>query len=379
VACLGGATASLREGGSLARTPLRADDPPRIGHYRLTARLGQGGMGVVYLGVSWDGSPVAIKVLRPDLADSQEFRQRFGREVDALVRVKSACTVRVIEADSQSATPFMVTEYAQGPSLHEYLAEHGTLSPDMLQDLATGLAEALTVIHAAGIVHRDLKPSNIILTASGPKVIDFGIARRLDTAGMTKTGMMVGSTGFMAPEQISGQPGPEADIFIWGVTVAYAASGQSPFGTGNAHSFLYRVMYGEADITAVPDLLRPMVRAALTKEPAGRPTARQLFDRLSSLSPRAGASYDAATQVTQAPARPAQAAPRPDATFPPNRARPGQAAPPRPVPAVPASPVPAPSRRSSGRLAALGRRTVVITLSAVVLVAAAVVVAVLLT
>jgi eukaryotic-like serine/threonine-protein kinase len=355
----------------LARTPLRADDPSRVGHYRLTARLGAGGMGVVYLGVSWDGSPVAIKVLRPDLADSQEFRQRFGREVDALVRVKSACTVRVIEADSQSATPFMVTEYAEGPSLHEYLTEHGTLSPDMLQDLATGLAEALTVIHAAGIVHRDLKPSNIILTASGPKVIDFGIARRLDMAGMTKTGMMVGSTGFMAPEQISGQPGREADIFIWGVTVAYAASGQSPFGTGNAHAFLYRVMYGEADIAAVPDLLRPMVRAALTKEPEGRPTARQLFDRLSSLSPRAGTSFNAATQVTPALVR-----------SEPGRAR--QAAPPRPAPeipaaSVPAGSVPAPARRSSGPLAALGRRAMVITVSAVVLVAAAVIVAVLLT
>jgi serine/threonine protein kinase len=349
----------------LARTPLRADDPPRIGHYRLTARLGAGGMGVVYLGVSWDGSPVAIKVLRPDLADSQEFRQRFGREVDALVRVKSTCTVRVIEADSQSATPFMVTEYAEGPSLHEYLAEHGTLNPGMLQDLATGLAEALTVIHAAGIVHRDLKPSNIILTATGPKVIDFGIARRLDTAGMTKTGMMVGSTGFMAPEQISGQPGPEADIFIWGVTVAYAASGQSPFGTGNTHSLLYRIMYGEADIAAVPDLLRPMVRAALAKEPEERPTARQLFDRLSSLSPRAEPSYNAATQVMPGPARA------------------GQEAPPRPAPVVPASQVsasqvPARSRRSAGRRPALGRRAVVITLSAVVLVAAAVVVALLL-
>src|SRR6202012_2338106 len=232
---------------------------------------------VVYLGVSWDGQPVAIKVLRPDLASNAEFRQRFGREVDALVRVRSAYTVRVIEANSQSATPFLVTEYAEGPSLHEYMTQHGTLDPGMLQALATGLAEALTVIHAAGIVHRDLKPSNIILTASGPKVIDFGIARRLDTAGMTKTGMMVGSTGFMAPEQISGQPGPEADIFIWGVTVAYAASGQSPFGTGNTHTLLYRIMYGEADIANVPDLLRPMVRAALAKEPDARPTARPLF------------------------------------------------------------------------------------------------------
>ena len=162
----------------MARTPLRPDDPTRIGHYRLTARLGAGGMGVVYLGVAWDGTPVAVKVLRPDLADDEEFRRRFGREVSALVQVKGECTVRVIEADSQSATPFVVTEYAPGPSLSEYMDKNGSVDPEMLFGLATGLAEALTVIHAAGIMHRDLKPSNIILTDAGPKVIDFGIARR---------------------------------------------------------------------------------------------------------------------------------------------------------------------------------------------------------
>ena len=234
----------------MARTPLRPDDPIRIGHYRLTARLGSGGMGVVYLGVAWDGSQVAVKVLRPELAGDQEFRRRFGREVAALVQVKGMYTVRVIEADSQSSTPFVVTEYAQGPSLSEHIAKYGSVDPAMLYTLATGLAEALAVIHAAGIMHRDLKPSNIILTDAGPKVIDFGIARRQDTTAMTQTGMMVGSMGFMAPEQISGHPGPAADIFAWGVTVAYAASGRSPFGAGNTHSILYRIMYGEADIAA---------------------------------------------------------------------------------------------------------------------------------
>ena len=162
----------------MARTPLRPDDPTRIGHYRLTERLGSGGMGVVYLGVSWDGAQVAIKVLRPELAGDQEFRHRFGREVAALVQVKGVCTVRVIEADSQSSTPFVVTEYAAGPSLSESIDKHGSVGPEMLFGLATGLAEALTTIHAAGIMHRDLKPSNIILTDAGPKVIDFGIARR---------------------------------------------------------------------------------------------------------------------------------------------------------------------------------------------------------
>jgi serine/threonine protein kinase len=284
----------------VARTPLRADDPRRIGHYRLTARLGVGGMGVVYLGVGWDGSQVAVKLLRPELADDQEFRRRFGREVAALVRVKGECTVRVIEADSQSPRPFLVTEYAEGPSLAEYIKTHKTVGPDMLYGLATGLAEALTTIHAAGIMHRDLKPSNIILTQAGPKVIDFGIARRQDTPAMTKTGMVVGSLGFMAPEQISGNAGPAADIFAWGLTVGYAA-GQPPFGTGNAHAILYQIMYGAPDIAAVPELLRPMVAAALAKDPADRPTARQLLDRLTSLSPQPGGTGDAATQVFSSP------------------------------------------------------------------------------
>ncbi len=254
-------------------------------------------MGVVYLGVSWDGAPVAVKVLRRELAGDQEFRHRFGREVAALVRVKGVCTVRVIEADSQSSTPFVVTEYAPGPSLSEYIDKHGSVDPEMLFGLATGLAEALTTIHAAGIMHRDLKPSNIILTDAGPKVIDFGIARRQDTRGVTKTGMMIGSLGFMAPEQISGRPGPEADIFAWGVTVAYAATGRSPFGAGNSHSILYRIMYGDPDIASVPDSLLPLVEASLAKDPQSRPTAQQLLDRLTSASSRPENVNDTPTQV----------------------------------------------------------------------------------
>ena len=268
----------------MARAPLRAGDPARIGHYRLTARLGSGGMGVVYLGIGWDGSQVAVKVLRPELADDQEFRLRFRREVSALMRVKGLCTVRVIEADTESAQPFMITEYAEGPSLAEYIGSHGLIGPGMLYGLATGLAEALTVIHAAGIVHRDFKPSNVILTDAGPKVIDFGIAQAMDATPMTRTGMMVGSAGFMAPEQISGRPGPPADIFVWGVTVAYAATGQPPFGTGDTHAVLYRVMHGDPDISGVPDPLRSLVAAALTKDPDQRPTARKLLDQLTGIS-----------------------------------------------------------------------------------------------
>ena len=368
----------------MARTPLRPDDPTRMGHYRLTARLGAGGMGVVYLGVSWDGAPVAVKVLRPELAGDEEFRRRFGREVAALVQVKGVCTVRVIEADSQSATPFVVTEYAQGPSLSEYIDKNGSVAPEMLFGLATGLAEALTTIHAAGIMHRDLKPSNIILTEAGPKVIDFGIARRQDTTAVTRTGMMIGSMGFMAPEQISGHPGPEADIFAWGVTVAYAATGRSPFGAGNTHSILYRIMYGDADIVSVPDSLLPLVEASLAKDPQGRPTARQLLDRLTSASSRPGNANDTPTQVILArtwqsgshaspspasrPAAPPPApaagplAAEPAATEPPTADSP---APVLPAGAVPSAAVPAPGTPAPEKVP-VGRRMATIATSALV-------------
>jgi serine/threonine protein kinase len=256
-------------------------------------------MGVVYLGIGWDGSQVAVKVLRPELADDPDFRRRFRREVSALMRVKGLCTVRVIEADTESPRQFMVTEYAEGPSLAEYIDSYGLIGPDMLYGLATGLAEALTVIHAAGIVHRDFKPSNVILTQAGPKVIDFGIAQALDAAPMTRTGMMVGSAGFMAPEQISGRPGPAADVFVWGVTVAYAATGQPPFGTGDTHAVLYRVMYGDPEIAGLPGPLRPLVAAALTKDPGQRPTAQQLLDQLTSLpvAPAPRRAHDSPTQT----------------------------------------------------------------------------------
>ena len=266
----------------MARMSLRPSDPARIGQYRLTARLGAGGMGVVYLGVAPDGSLVAVKMLRPELADDPEFRRRFGREVTVLMRVKGVCTVRVIEADTDTQLPFMVTEYADGPSLAEYIDNYGCLNADMLYGLATGLAEALTVIHAAGIVHRDLKPSNVILAQDGPKVIDFGIAQTLDATSVTKTGMMVGSAGFMAPEQVTGRPGPAADIFVWGVTIGYAAVGHSPFGTGDTNAILYRVLYADPDIAAVPDSLKPLVAAALSKDPRNRPAAHELLDRLTS-------------------------------------------------------------------------------------------------
>jgi len=285
----------------VARAPLQQTDPSRVGGYRLVARLGAGGMGVVYLAEARDGQPVAVKVLRPELADNPEFRTRFGREVTALTRIQGMCTVRVIEADTEAPKPFLVTEYADGPSLSEYVDANGPLDPQMLYGLATGLAEALTAIHAAGIVHRDLKPSNVLLTAAGPKVIDFGIAQALDTASLTRTGITVGSAGFMAPEQITGRAGTAADIFTWAVTVAFAAGGKAPFGTGPSDAIMYRIMHAAPDIGAVPPGLRPLVEAALAKDPQARPAAPQLLAELTNAQlAGAGARYDNPTQTVLA-------------------------------------------------------------------------------
>ena len=288
----------------MARAPLRDTDPAQVGRYRLTDRLGAGGMGVVYLGTARDGSLVAVKVLRPELTDDPEFRNRFGHEVANLTRVKGVCTVRVIEADTDSARPFMVTEYVPGPSLSEYVARYGPPGPDMMYGLATGLAEALTAIHAAGVVHRDLKPSNVILGRDGPKVIDFGIAQALDATSVTRTGMMVGSAGFMAPEQVTGRAGQAADIFAWAVTLTYAASGEMPFGTGSSDAILYRILHTEPDTAAVPELLRPLVEAALVKDPQRRPRADELLDQLTKPT-RADRDYEFNTQAVLAQVWPA--------------------------------------------------------------------------
>ncbi len=310
-----------------ARTPLQEGDPRRAGRYRLTARLGSGGMGVVYLGLGGDGHLVAVKVLRPELADDPEFRARFGREMAVLARVRGARIVRVIEAGTDDCGPFLVTEYAAGPSLTGHVEAAGPLGAGMLHDLAAGLAEALTVIHAAGVVHRDLKPANVILAVDGPKLIDFGIAQALDSVSLTQTGMTVGSAGFMAPEQVMGQAGPAADIFAWAVTIAYAASGRPPFGTGATDAVVYRILHAQPSLDAVPHALRPLVEAALAKEPQDRPTAHEILD-----------------QLAVQPAVPAKdGTPVPTVLAPPvSRAvQPGPQAPPVPVPAAPGRPRPA--------------------------------------
>ena len=179
--------------------------------------------------------------------------------------------------------PFLVTEYAAGPTLAGYVESAGPLDAGMQLGLAAGLAEALAAIHGAGVVHRDLKPGNVILAADGPKVIDFGIAQMLDSAALTQTGMTIGTTGYMAPEQVTGQAGPAADVFGWAVTLAFAASGQPPFGTGPTDAVVYRILHAQPNIAAVPEGLRSVVAAALAKDPQDRPAAHEILDRLATL------------------------------------------------------------------------------------------------
>ena len=264
----------------MAPTPLQQGDPPWLGNYQLTARLGAGGMGVVYLGKTSEGKQVAVKVLRPEYASDTEFRTRFRREVAAMVRVQNRYTVQVLDADRDSETPYLVTEYAEGPSLDEFVKTEGPLPPDALIRLASALAEALAAIHAAGVTHRDLKPSNVLLTDSGPMVIDFGIAQTADSVSITRTGMAVGSPGYMAPEQIIGQAGQEADVFAWALIVSFASSGQPPFGPGQATAIMHRILNGSPDISNVPPRLLPLVQAAISRDPAARPTAVDLVREL---------------------------------------------------------------------------------------------------
>ncbi|MEU6977382.1 protein kinase [Streptomyces sp. NPDC046371] len=255
--------------------PLESNDPESVGggRYRLVGRLGQGGMGVVYLGRSRSGRAVAVKVVRPELSTDPEFLRRFAREVQAARQVGGFHTAPVVDADPHADPAWLVTAYVPGPTLRAVLDRVGALPEDSLTVLAAGLAEALEAIHRAGVVHRDLKPANIIVAEDGPRVIDFGIARALDgTAALTQTGFQVGTPGYLAPEQLTGGGiTPAVDMFALGVVLAQAA-GCSPYGEGPSAGWLYRVVHEEPDLSAVPASLRDALAACLSKNPLHRPT-----------------------------------------------------------------------------------------------------------
>ncbi|TDC51554.1 serine/threonine protein kinase [Actinomadura sp. KC345] len=239
-------------------------------------------MGVVYLGLTPSGRKVAVKVIRPEPARDPEFRARFDTEVANARRVASFCTARVLDHGESDGLPYLVTEYIDGPSLADYIEAHGRFPADSLRSLAVGVATALTAIHAVRLVHRDLKPRNVLLAADGPRVIDFGIARALDSEEHhTRTGHVMGSLGYIAPEQaFEGQVGTAADVFAWGTLIAHAVSGENPFGTGPMPVLAARAHQAKYDLSAVPPDLLPMVTAALDPDPARRPTAGELLVQL---------------------------------------------------------------------------------------------------
>jgi Protein kinase domain len=253
---------------------LQPGDPRTIGPYRLAGRLGQGGMGQVFLGVSAGGRPVAVKAIRPELTSDPQFRSRFAQEVAAARRVSGLFTATVVDADVDGPIPWLATVYVPGLSLAEAVASHGPLPEASLLSLAAGLAESLNAIHASGVVHRDLKPSNVLLAEDGPRVIDFGISRATESSALTQTNLVVGSPGFMSPEQAIGTAiGSASDIFSLGAVLAFAATGQGPFGTGTTASLLYRVVHEAPNLDRVPARLRPLIERCLTKDPAQRPVA----------------------------------------------------------------------------------------------------------
>ncbi len=245
-------------------------------------------MGRVYLARSPGGRQVAVKVIRPQLAEDDGFRARFAREVSAARKVGGLFTAQVVDADLDSPVPWLVTAYVPGASLAEAVDQQGPLPPTTVLPLAAGLAEGLSAIHAAGVIHRDLKPSNVLLAPDGPRIIDFGIASAADAPSLTGTGLMIGSPGFMSPEQAEGMPvGPSSDIFSLAGVLIFAARGEGPFGTGDTAALLYRVVHGTPNLDQIPDQIRPLIGRCLSRSPAARPTAAEFLAELTAACPTA--------------------------------------------------------------------------------------------
>jgi serine/threonine protein kinase len=266
--------------------PLSANDPQAVGEFKLHARLGAGGMGCVYLGYSRAGRAVAVKVIHPELARDPEFRHRFSREVAAARLVSGMYTAPVVADGVNADPPWLATAYVPGPSLSDVVSRHGPLPEAATWRLAAGLAEALGAVHACGLVHRDLKPANVLLAPDGPHVIDFGISRACDGTSVTATGAVVGTPGYMSPEQAEGtEAGLPSDVFSLGCVLAYAATGNAPFGTGSAASVLYRVVTAQPDLTRVTPRLREVITACLAKDPAQRPGVAALGAMIAQAGP----------------------------------------------------------------------------------------------
>jgi eukaryotic-like serine/threonine-protein kinase len=268
---------------------LQPEDPREIGPYRLLGQLGNGGMGQVFLGMSAGGRPIAVKVIRTELATDPDFRARFRREVAAAQKVSGLFTALVVDADLDCPVPWLATAYVAGPSLTEAVRGHGPLPVPSTLALAAGLAEGLGAIHAAGVVHRDLKPSNVLLAEDGPRVIDFGISEAAEASAVAGANVLIGSPGYMSPEQVLGADiGPASDMFSLGSVLTFAATGTGPFGTGSNAALMYRLVNTPANLGDVPGELRSLVGSCLAKFPGDRPTARELLAEVGALQPAPG-------------------------------------------------------------------------------------------
>lgn len=257
---------------------LESGDPRQVGPYRIVGRLGAGGMGRVYLGLSPGGRAVAVKTIRPELTYEPEFRQRFAREAAAARAVSGAFTAAVVDADPYGDPPWLATVHVAGISLDDTIARHGPLPESSVLALGAGLTEALQAIHTAGLVHRDLKPSNVLLAPDGPKVIDFGIAISAGSSSLTRSGAVIGTPAYMSPEQLTGgRAGTPADVFALGGVLVFAASGEGAFGSGPSLGVGFRVVHDEPNLSAVPAGLRPLLGHCLDKDPVRRPTVAELL------------------------------------------------------------------------------------------------------
>ncbi|MEU2068275.1 protein kinase domain-containing protein [Streptomyces anulatus] len=266
--------------------PLISQDPRAVGPYRTLARLGAGGMGVVYLARSAGGTLAAVKVIRAEHADDPGFRARFRREAEAAARITGPWVVPVLGADTEGREPWLATAFVPGPSLAEVVGAGGALPTSTVRALGSRLADALVTVHEAGLVHRDVKPGNVLLALDGPRLIDFGIARHEGATALTTTGAVIGTPGYLAPEQASaGPPGPPGDVFSLGCVLGYAATGRPPFGAGGGAGALFRAIHEEPDLTGVEPGLAPLITACLAKDPADRPTASRVRDALAAKSP----------------------------------------------------------------------------------------------
>jgi predicted Ser/Thr protein kinase len=260
--------------------------PECLGPYRLVRRLGEGGMGVVYLAVDSSDVPVAIKALHPVMAQESNARRRMGREVETMQRVRSRYVAEVLDADLDGDPPYIVTRYVPGLSLDEVVGNGGPVTGPALARLAYGLAEALAAVHGAGVVHRDLKPGNVMISDGEPVVIDFGIAQSPETTRLTMTGMFMGTPGYLAPEVIEGkESGPASDVHSWAATVAYAATAKPPYGTGPFETIFYRILHGSPNLDTLPVPLQPIITGALARDPARRPSAAEIGKQIAALDP----------------------------------------------------------------------------------------------